>query len=280
MTVDAHTREEPKQTLQTMEVHDSWASHFRSPENEPFYELAFDFIARELGPADGRPVVDAGCGSATKTLHLVKRGYRVLGLDFSESILIEARAAASRAGVDPQVEFRRADLTQIDLESDSIANIVCWGVLMHIPAVEKAVAELARVLAPGGKLIVSEGNLRSLQAATLRFLKRAIGRERADVLHRPPGIEFWEETGSGRLMTRQADIPWLIREFEKHGLTLTRRRAGQFSEIFTLLPWKPLRSLVHAWNNAWFRTIGRGGPAFGNLLVFRKPDTKRQDRAA
>lgn len=269
MTVDAQTREEPKQTLQTMEVHDSWAGHYRSPENEPFYELAFDFIAKELGRVDGQ-VIDAGCGSATKTLHLVKRGYRVLGLDFAESILVEARAAAARAGVASQVEFKRADLTQIDLESNSVRAIVCWGVMMHIPAVDKAVAELSRVLAPGGTLIVSEGNKRSLQGAGLRWLKRALGRERAEVLHTPAGIEFWEESGSGRLMTRQADIPWMIREFEKNGLTLTRRHAGQFSEIFTLLPWKPLRTLVHVFNGFWFRVVGCGGPAFGNLLVFRK----------
>jgi len=71
--------------------------------------------------------------------------------------------------------------------------------------------------------------------------------------------------------TRQADIPWLIREFEKHGLKLRRRRAGQFTEMFILLPWKPLRSLVHAANNLWFRMGGAGGPAFGNLLVFERP---------
>ena len=72
-------------------------------------------------------------------------------------------------------------------------------------------------------------------------------------------------------MTRQADIPWLIAEFERHGLRLSRRRAGQFTEIYTVLPWRWPRRIVHALNHAWFRFIRRGGPAFGNLLVFVRP---------
>ena len=42
---------------------------------------------------------------------------------------------------------------------------------MHVPAVEKAVAELSRIVAPGGTLIISEGNKRSIQAFCLRTLK-------------------------------------------------------------------------------------------------------------
>jgi hypothetical protein len=36
------------------------------------------------------------------------------------------------------------------------------------------------------------------------------------------------------------------------------------------LPWKPARSAVHAVNSLWFRWPALAGPAFGNLLVFRK----------
>ncbi len=127
------------------------------------------------------------------------------------------------------------------------------------------------LIAPGGTLVISEGNMRSLQAVTLRWIKKLLGRERAEIMHTPAGIEFWEETSTARLMTRQADIPWLIAEFRRHGLELVERRAGQFTEIYVLLPWKPLRRLVHAINNFWFRWIRLAGPAYGNLLVLRRP---------
>lgn len=271
MTIDSASRHEPKATLQTMEVHDVWTRHFRSPENDAFYGMAFDYIAECFGPPDEQAVLDAGCGSGVKSIQLAHRGYRVLGLDFSGVILGHARDAAKAAGLSDRVEFRQGDLTSLDFPDASIRRIVCWGVLMHVPAIEKAVAELARVVAPGGVLVVSEGNLRSIQAVKLRWLKRLLGRERATVTRTQAGIEFWEITDSGRLMTRQADIPWLISEFERHGLRLAKRRAGQFTEIYTLLPWKPLRRIVHAFNHVWFRFVRSGGPAFGNLIVLKRP---------
>ena len=263
-------RDAPKQTLQTMEVHDHWSGVFRTSENAPFFGAAFDQIARYFGPPGEGPVVDAGCGSGTKSMQLAKRGYSVIGLDISEAVLGEAKRAAQSAGLADRIAFQVEDLTRISLAANSQSRVLCWGVLMHVPDVEGAVAELARITAPGGTLVVSEGNFRSLQAVLLRGLKSLLGRNRAEVNKLAAGIEFWEETGSGRFMTRQADIPWLIREFERRGMTLTHRRAGQFSEIYTLLPWRPLRWFVHQVNQFWFHYIRWGGPSFGNLLVFKK----------
>lgn len=271
MTIDADVRSEPKSTLQAMDVHDTWTRSFRSPENDRFYGMAFEHIAHCFGPPGLGPVLDAGCGSAVKSIQLANRGYRVVGLDFSAAILPHAVAAAATAGQADRTEFRQGDLTQLDYRDAEFSRIVCWGVLMHIPDVARAIAELSRVLAPGGTLVVSEANMWSLQAALLRWLKSILGRERARVLHTPAGIEFWERTSTGHLMTRQADIHWLVSEFERHGLRLAHRRAGQFTEIYTVLPWRWLRRTVHSFNHAWFRWIRLGGPAFGNLLVFTKP---------
>jgi 2-polyprenyl-3-methyl-5-hydroxy-6-metoxy-1,4-benzoquinol methylase len=272
MTVDSKARVEPTSTLQAMDVHASWSRQFRSSENDRFYGLAFDYIAGEFGEPALAPVVDAGCGSATKSLHLAKRGFQVQALDFSEAILVEARRESEKAGLADRIEFAQADLTALTLPTAGARRVLCWGVLMHVPAVEKAVAELSRALAPGGTLIVSEGNKRSLQAWSFSALKRLLGRERAEIVHAPAGKEFWEETRTGKLMTRQADIPWLIAEFERHGLRLRERRAGQFTEIYMVLPWRPLRTLVHAFNNFWFRALPSfAGGAYGNILVFDRP---------
>jgi ubiquinone/menaquinone biosynthesis C-methylase UbiE len=271
MSVDSEARKEPKSTLQAMDIHSDWQRQFRTSENDRFYDLAFDDIAKVFGAPGDAAVIDAGCGSATKTLHLAKRGYRVLGLDFSAAILEHARHDAQAAGFAERVEFRQADLTALELKTASANRVLCWGVLMHVPDLPKAVSELSRILQPGGVMVISEGNVRSLQAWTLRNLKKLLGRKLGEVIQTPAGLEFWEPTPTGKLMTRQADIPWLIREFERHGLKLQQRRAGQFSEIYMILPWKPLRWLVHAFNNAWYRLVRSGGPSYGNLLVFRRP---------
>jgi len=271
MTLDPRARSEPTTTLQKVEIHDAWSRQFRSGENDAFYALAFDYIASLFGDPSAASVLDAGCGSGTKSFELARRGYRVTAMDFSELILERARVDAAALGFDDRIQFSQGDLTSLALQTGSVQRCVCWGVLMHVPDVRRAVGELSRVLGPGGVLIVSEGNLRSVHAATLRLIKRALGRERAEVIPMEAGIEFWEETSTGRLMTRQADIPWLVREFQSHGLELVQRRAGQFSEIYVMLPWRPLRRLVHILNDLWFRFPRLAGPAYGNLLVFRKP---------
>ena len=77
---------------------------------------------------------------------------------------------------------------------------------MHVPDVGQAISELARVVPPGGVIAVSEGDMHSLQATALRLVKKALGRERAKIVRTPAGLEFWEETEFGQLLTRQADI--------------------------------------------------------------------------
>jgi len=270
MTGDEAGRHEPKSTLQALAVHSVWSRQFRGGENNRFYGLAFDYIAGKFGDPTTYSVLDAGCGSGTKSLELARRGYRVLAIDFSAAVLDLARHEASTLGFADQISFARGDLTDLQIPAASVHRAVCWGVLMHVPDVSSAVAELARIMAPGGLLIVSEGNKRSIQSIGLRWLKRLLRKERAEVIDTPAGIEFWEPTEAGRLMTRQADLRWLIAEFNRNGLDLIERRAGQFTEIYVLLPWRFLRRLVHGFNNLWFRLPRWAGPAYGNLLVLRK----------
>ena len=271
MTVDAETRKEPKTTLQDMEVHSDWARHFRSGENDAFYELAFDYVAEVFGQPDSEIVIDVGCGTGTKSFELAMRGYQVHALDFSATVLAKARVAAAERGLLGRLRFDQGDLTALPLQARSVRRAICWGVLMHVPDIDSAVKELARIIAPGGTLIISEGNMHSLQAVSLRWLKRALRRERAELVVAPAGIEFWEETSTTRLMTRQANIPWLIGEFERHGLELVERRAGQFTEIYVALPVRFLRSVVHACNNLWFRWFRAATIAHGNILILRRP---------
>lgn len=270
MTVDSSTRLEPKTTLQDIDVHSVWSRQFRGDENRAFYSLAFNHIAHLFGDPTESPVLDAGCGSGTKSVALARRGYYVQAIDFSDVVLDQAKAQAASQGLDQYIAFGQGDLTALTIASDSIRRAVCWGVLMHIPNISAAVAELARVMAPNGLLVVSEGNVRSLQSVFLRTVKRILGRERAEIIRTAAGLEFWEQTEAGSLMTRQADIPWLIQEFRRNQMEMVERGAGQFTEIYVLLRWKPIRRIVHAFNNLWFRFPRWAGPAYGNLIVFRK----------
>lgn len=257
--------------LSRPEMHRQWARDYRTDDNERFYEQAFDFIVDRLKPEPGATFLDAGCGSCAHSVRLARRGFKVHAVDFSESALKMAQQFVRAKGVQDRITLGRESLLELSFPDESFDYVLCWGVLMHIPDVERAVAELARVLKPGGALVISEGNKSSLEAVTMRNLKRVLRREKAKVKDTPAGVEYWKEKDGDALVTRQANVDWLIREFEANGMRLTKRVAGQFTESYRMPSAPRLKRFIHRFNNFWFQRLRFAQPAFGNILFLEKP---------
>lgn len=104
-------------------------------------------LARLLGPADpgGAVCVDVGCGTGLHFAAVRGRGYTVVGVDFSGDQL---RLAASR---DPRVV--RGDARRLPLATGSVPAVVMTFTHTDIDDFPAAVAEAARVLRPGGRLV-------------------------------------------------------------------------------------------------------------------------------
>ncbi|CAH2404629.1 class I SAM-dependent methyltransferase [Mesorhizobium escarrei] len=253
--------------LSKLEVHEEWKRAYHTKANERFYELAFDFIAAEL-VASGSGVLDVGCGPGFHAIRLAKRGFKVLACDFSPPILERARQNVRASGLEGKITIVREDITNLSVAEGSQNNILCWGVLMHIPDLKAAVAELSRVLKPGGTLVVAENNSASIQSLALRTLRKL--RKRTPPRRAPEGFEYWQERTSGTLLTREVDISWLVSEFAAAKLVLRRRIAGQFTEAYVKAP-RGFDVPIHLFNGLWFRYIRSPGPAGGNVLIFEKP---------
>jgi SAM-dependent methyltransferase len=102
----------------------------------------------ELLPPSRGLTLDVGCGEGRLTRELAARGYDVVGYDSSTRLIAEARVAHP----DGRYEVAPADALPV---ADAAAELVlCVNVLMHVVDLSAAVLELARVLAPGGALLV------------------------------------------------------------------------------------------------------------------------------
>ena len=101
----------------------------------------------------GGIALDVGCGPGNVTASLARAAGPdglALGVDISEPML--ARAVRAEAG--PQIGFLRADAQRLPLRDETVDAVVSIAVLQLIPDPIAALAEMARVLRPGGRLAV------------------------------------------------------------------------------------------------------------------------------
>jgi 2-polyprenyl-3-methyl-5-hydroxy-6-metoxy-1,4-benzoquinol methylase len=266
--VDATTVQQS--TLAHEHVHELWESGFRSPRNELFYELAFERILAKIQPPSGSVFLEVGCGGGFHAMRLARHGYKVKAVDFSDAVLDVARENVRAAGLEHLVDVDREDLIDLSYGDRSFTHVLCWGVLMHVPKVERAVEELSRVIAPGGHLIVHEGNVHSPEAIAIVAAKRMT--RRAGLRHTPAGVEHWKQTSAGPLLTRRANIPWLIAAFERQGLLLQSRLPTQLTELYVKPPWQWLKNSMYALNDYWYRRVGISRLAVGNTLLLQRAE--------
>jgi ubiquinone/menaquinone biosynthesis C-methylase UbiE len=262
--------DEVEKTLQKPDVHQAWEQAYRTPENEAFYELAFDAIANNLDAPKNSLILDVGCGSCAHSMRLVKHGFAVLAVDFSEPVLLAAEQNIKNRGMTDRVKLERQNILSLTYDDRAFDYILCWGVLMHIPEIEKAISELNRVLNNGGKLVITENNMNSFQAVLRRSLRWLRRTGQTEMIRTAAGLEFWTSTPSGKLLTRYADISWLKREFTRRGYTVKKNIPAQFSEFYLKMPGHAAKKLIHGFNAFWFKIIKKPRLAFGNILIVQK----------
>lgn len=112
-------------------------------------DLLTTFAAAAAEVAGGR-VGDLGCGTGRITAHLAAAGLAVFGLDLSPGMIAEARRHH------PALPFAVASLTALPLADASLGGALAWYSIVHTPpaVLPVVLAELRRVLAPGGHLLL------------------------------------------------------------------------------------------------------------------------------
>lgn len=261
---------------QKQNIHKRLLDTYHSGENKKFYNLALDYITDIINAPKNSTFLDAGCGTlAPHSIRLAKHGYYVESIDFSASALQTAETNIKSQGLENRIKLRQESITSLPYDDESFEYILCWGVLMHIPELEKAISELSRILRPKGLLVISETNMFSLQAITNGFLKRFkrfLGKQSIEIKMIPAGVEFWVNEPTGKTVTRQTNMRWLVNELKMNGLAVKKRAAGQFTELYIRVHSPFLKKLIHWFNSFWFKYIKIPNPAFGNILFFQKSE--------
>ncbi len=159
---------------------------FRTP--DPVLEAMARAIARDT--PEGRPVraaLDVCCGTGAAMSHLrALCTERVVGLDFSQGMLDEARRRVASAPGDAKVELVRGDALALPFESE-FDVVTCVGAFGHIvPSDEdRFVSGIARALRPGGRFVFATTEKPPLTSPTWWMLRtfNAVMRVRNALLH-------------------------------------------------------------------------------------------------
>lgn len=130
-------------------------------------ELEQTVVLDLAGPLLDKHVLDVGCGDGAYSIAAAERGAVVTGIDTSAEMLDAARRRADEKRVN--VELRVGDATKLPFPDETFEVVLAVTVLCFVADAQLAVREMARVLVPGGRLVLGELGRRSTWAAWRRL---------------------------------------------------------------------------------------------------------------
>jgi 2-polyprenyl-6-hydroxyphenyl methylase/3-demethylubiquinone-9 3-methyltransferase len=138
------------------------AHHWWDPGSEfkPLHDinpLRLGYIASQCGGLAGKAVVDIGCGGGILTEAMAREGAAVTGIDLAEKALGVARLHLIESGTN--VDYRMMSAEALATEAPSSFDVVtCMELLEHVPDPASTVAACAKLVRPGGRVVISTIN--------------------------------------------------------------------------------------------------------------------------
>src|SRR5450432_4092159 len=147
----------------TQTYYDRFAAGYEAQRHHGYHRLIDDLeldLIRRYGA--GKDVFEAGCGTGLLLREAARFARSAVGLDLSRGMLKAAQARGLRVV--------QGSLTEVPLPSASVDLVYSMKVLAHVPPIERAIRELARLVRPGGHLLLEFYN-----PLSLRYLAKRVG---------------------------------------------------------------------------------------------------------
>jgi len=250
-------------TFEDVSLFEEWDRRYYYKEAMNFYAMSLEFVIKSLRLSPGELVLDAGCGPGVHAMQFARRGIFCKAIDFSSYVLAEAERRVRAATLHRMVTFEKEDLAQLSYKDNSIPSIFCWGVLMHVPDIKTALAEIGRVLMPGGRLAISMTNPWSFEALTHKTLARL-----RQAYNGTTALSPWTQSSAGTIYVKGMRPPYLTQILAENRIRIVCVRAGQFIEYRS--NHANLRRLLAAWNELWFSVIRSPLLASGYIVIGEK----------
>lgn len=157
---DGETRRAVRDTYDRIADHFAATREYAWPEVEAFVADQSDRLAGDAHETRPRVGLDLGCGNCRHAEVLIEEAdiETVVGLDVSRGLLETGRERAAARGFGGSLDLLQADASQLPLATNAVAVAVYAATLHHLPSRavrRRSLDELGRVLAPGGRALVS-----------------------------------------------------------------------------------------------------------------------------
>ncbi|SDH40680.1 class I SAM-dependent methyltransferase [Roseospirillum parvum] len=165
--------------------------------------------AAPVGPQDR--VLDVGCGGGVFLEMALAGGCRASGLDHSPDMVRETKRRNAHALAEGRLEVVQGDAADLPFADAAFSHVFCLHAFFFFPQPDKAIAEMARVLAPGGRLVIVTAPLESAERMH-RIFGPIARRMRFDT---PEALARWAEAGGlvaeGTIDPQAADMLFIAR---------------------------------------------------------------------
>lgn len=160
-----------ERNIETRKFFDQIAEDWERLQRDVFGD--FDLYGEVLGSLDRCGVgVDLGCGNGAMLEEMLCKCNSVIGVDSSPKML---ELAEDRLGVNPDVSLRIGELTHLPLRDWEADFAVISMVLHHLPRPDRAVAEAARTISSGGRLVIADFLMHSNEKMRTQYGDRRLG---------------------------------------------------------------------------------------------------------